>query len=119
MAKLAVMPGCPQDVLNLLQVTLTAYETLEIPVITMSMGKTGHCQQNQRTTDRFSTDLCHRWRSVGSRADSGREHERDTGYNFIRVRKGGSFSIRLLSDYGEKKPDFPPVSDKVCGALSL
>ena len=56
---------------------------------------------------------------VGSRADSGREHERDTGYNFIRVRKGGSFSIRLLSDYGEKKPDFPPVSDKVCGALSL
>ena len=40
-AKLAVMPGCPQDVLNLLQVTLTASETLEIPVITMSMGKTG------------------------------------------------------------------------------
>lgn len=40
-AKLAVMPGCPQDVLNLLQVTLTAYETLEIPVITMSMGKQG------------------------------------------------------------------------------
>ena len=29
------------DVLNLLQVTLTAYETLEIPVITMSMGKQG------------------------------------------------------------------------------
>lgn len=40
-AKLAVMPGCPQDVLNLLQVTLTAYETLGIPVITMSMGKQG------------------------------------------------------------------------------
>ena len=40
-AKLAVMPGCPQDVLNLLQVTLTAYETLEIPVITMSMGIQG------------------------------------------------------------------------------
>ena len=40
-AKLAVMPGCPQDVLNLLEVTLTASETLEIPVITMSMGKTG------------------------------------------------------------------------------
>lgn len=33
--------GGPQDVLNLLQVTLTAYETLEIPVITMSMGKQG------------------------------------------------------------------------------
>lgn len=40
-AKLAVMPGCPQDVLNLLQVTLTASESLEVPVITMSMGKPG------------------------------------------------------------------------------
>ena len=39
--KLAVMPGCPQDVLNLLQVTLKASESLEVPVITMSMGKPG------------------------------------------------------------------------------
>ena len=40
-AKLAVMPSCPQDVLNLMQITLTADQELRIPVITMSMGKTG------------------------------------------------------------------------------
>lgn len=40
-AKLAVMPNSRQDVLNLLQATVTADELLSIPVVTMSMGKMG------------------------------------------------------------------------------
>lgn len=40
-AKLAVMPLCAQDVLNLLQATVTADEMLQIPVVTMSMGSKG------------------------------------------------------------------------------
>lgn len=39
--KLAVMPGNPQDVLNLLQATITAKELLSVPAITMSMGSMG------------------------------------------------------------------------------
>lgn len=40
-AKLAVMPKNSQDVLNLLQATLHADQLLDIPVVTMSMGKMG------------------------------------------------------------------------------
>lgn len=40
-AKLAVMPGNRQDVLNLLQATVTADEALAVPVVTMSMGALG------------------------------------------------------------------------------
>lgn len=40
-AKLAVMPGSRQDVLNLLQATVTADELLSVPVVTMSMGHRG------------------------------------------------------------------------------
>ena len=40
-AKLAVMPTNRQDVLNLLQATVTAAETLSVPVVTMSMGSMG------------------------------------------------------------------------------
>ena len=39
--KLAVMPAKRQDVLNLLQATLTAWERLSVPVVTMSMGDLG------------------------------------------------------------------------------
>ncbi|MGY4688707.1 type I 3-dehydroquinate dehydratase [Salibacterium sp. K-3] len=41
MAKIAVMPETMNDVLSLLNVTLKADEELDIPVITMSMGKMG------------------------------------------------------------------------------
>ncbi len=40
-AKLAVMPKNRQDVLNLLQATVTADEALSVPVVTMSMGSMG------------------------------------------------------------------------------
>ena len=40
-AKLAVMPSCPQDVLDLMQVTASACRDMKIPVITMSMGEMG------------------------------------------------------------------------------
>lgn len=40
-AKLAVMPKDRQDVLHLLQATITADEALTVPVVTMSMGKLG------------------------------------------------------------------------------
>ncbi|MDO4343242.1 MAG: type I 3-dehydroquinate dehydratase [Eubacteriales bacterium] len=40
-AKIAVMPACTQDVLVLLAATEEAKRTLKIPVITMSMGRTG------------------------------------------------------------------------------
>lgn len=40
-AKLAVMPTCPQDVLNLLQATVSADALLSIPLVTMSMAKQG------------------------------------------------------------------------------
>lgn len=40
-AKLAVMPKDSQDVLNLLQATMSADQLLAIPVVTMSMGKMG------------------------------------------------------------------------------
>lgn len=40
-AKLAVMPQDRQDVLNLLQATVTADEELSVPVVTMSMGHMG------------------------------------------------------------------------------
>lgn len=40
-AKLAVMPENRQDVLNLLQATVSSDEMLEIPVVTMSMAKQG------------------------------------------------------------------------------
>lgn len=40
-AKLAVMPQSRQDVLDLLQATVTADERLTIPVVTMSMGGLG------------------------------------------------------------------------------
>lgn len=40
-AKLAVMPRTPADVLSLLQVTREASDELRIPVITMSMGALG------------------------------------------------------------------------------
>lgn len=40
-AKIAVMPTCRQDVLNLLQATVTADESLQIPLVTMSMGRLG------------------------------------------------------------------------------
>ncbi|MFC6169732.1 type I 3-dehydroquinate dehydratase [Loigolactobacillus jiayinensis] len=39
--KVAVMPQSAQDVLNLLQATLTAKQQLEQPMITMAMGKLG------------------------------------------------------------------------------
>lgn len=41
LAKLAVMPHSRQDVLTLLQATLNADETLDIPVVTMAMGALG------------------------------------------------------------------------------
>lgn len=40
-AKLAVMPKSRQDVLNLLQATVTADDLLPIPIVTMSMGSLG------------------------------------------------------------------------------
>ena len=40
-AKIAVMPNGPRDVLTLLQATLTARETLPVPIISMSMGGYG------------------------------------------------------------------------------
>lgn len=40
-AKLAVMPRDPSDVLRLLEATLQAHTALQIPVITMSMGAMG------------------------------------------------------------------------------
>lgn len=40
-AKLAVMPKDRQDVLNLLQATVMADESLSVPVVTMSMGSMG------------------------------------------------------------------------------
>jgi 3-dehydroquinate dehydratase I len=40
-AKVAVMPRGPRDVLTLLEATLTASETLQIPLISMSMGAVG------------------------------------------------------------------------------
>lgn len=39
--KLAVMPKDYRDVLNLLNATLCARETLDVPIITMAMGETG------------------------------------------------------------------------------
>lgn len=39
--KIAVMPESPQDVLVLLAATLDARETVNQPIVTMSMGKTG------------------------------------------------------------------------------
>ncbi len=40
-AKLAVMPQCPQDVLTLMEVTCTAAAQLRIPLVTMSMSGMG------------------------------------------------------------------------------
>ncbi|EWS82814.1 type I 3-dehydroquinate dehydratase [Brachybacterium phenoliresistens] len=40
-AKLAVMPHSPQDVLALMRATLRAHEELPVPVVTMSMGPLG------------------------------------------------------------------------------
>ena len=40
-AKLAVMPKSIQDVLNLMLASAKAFENLNIPLITMSMGKLG------------------------------------------------------------------------------
>lgn len=40
-AKLAVMPGSRQDVLDLLQATVLADRTMGIPAVTMSMGRMG------------------------------------------------------------------------------
>ena len=40
-AKLAVMPNCERDVLNLLCATLDAREQMDIPVVTMAMGGIG------------------------------------------------------------------------------
>ncbi len=40
-AKLAVMPKSRQDVLNLLQASITADDLLSVPVVTMSMGVQG------------------------------------------------------------------------------
>lgn len=40
-AKLAVMPRDPHDVLALMRATLRAHEELDVPVITMSMGPLG------------------------------------------------------------------------------
>lgn len=40
-AKLAVMPCDAQDVLNLLQATLSADQKIHIPLVTMSMGRQG------------------------------------------------------------------------------
>ena len=40
-AKLAVIPRSRQDVLDLLQATVTADERMNIPVVTMSMGGLG------------------------------------------------------------------------------
>jgi 3-dehydroquinate dehydratase-1 len=40
-AKIAVMPTCPEDVLTLLSATARAKKTLSCPVITMSMSGTG------------------------------------------------------------------------------
>lgn len=40
-AKLAVMPAGRQDVMDLLQATVSADEELQIPVVTMSMGRQG------------------------------------------------------------------------------
>ncbi len=40
-AKIAMMPGCREDVLTLLSATAEAAECLDIPVITMSMGGQG------------------------------------------------------------------------------
>ena len=40
-AKLAVMPQQPSDVLVLLEATLAASQTMQIPIITMSMGAMG------------------------------------------------------------------------------
>ena len=40
-AKIAVMPQSPRDVLTLLDATLTARETLAVPVISMAMGGYG------------------------------------------------------------------------------
>lgn len=40
-AKIAVMPSCLEDVLTLLSVTLEAKKTIDIPVITVSMGACG------------------------------------------------------------------------------
>ena len=41
LAKLAVMPNCEQDVLTLLSATRKAADALNVPVITMSMGRLG------------------------------------------------------------------------------
>jgi 3-dehydroquinate dehydratase-1 len=41
LAKLAVMPNCEQDVLTLLSATRKAADALNVPVITMSMGRIG------------------------------------------------------------------------------
>ena len=40
-AKIAVMPNAKEDVLTLLEATATAKKELEIPIVTISMGKTG------------------------------------------------------------------------------
>ena len=40
-AKIAVMPGCPEDVLALLETTLEANKSLSCPIITMSMKGSG------------------------------------------------------------------------------
>lgn len=40
-AKIAVMPKEPRDVLTLLDATLTAHQTLKLPIISMSMGAYG------------------------------------------------------------------------------
>ena len=40
-AKIAVMPRCPEDVLTLLTATVTARRQLTCPVVTMAMAGTG------------------------------------------------------------------------------
>ena len=71
-AKIAVMPRCPEDVLTLLTATVTARRQLTCPVVTMAMAGTGLISRvwgnlwllsyfwSGRTGIRSRTDRCQR-----------------------------------------------------------
>lgn len=49
--KIALMPQKPEDVLTLMQATILARRTYEVPVISMSMGAAGQCSRILGTLD--------------------------------------------------------------------
>ena len=89
MAKIAVMPQSREDVMTLMEATMEADHSLDIPVVTMSMGRLGVLSRLAGTLTGSAMTFARCGRSIRTGSDSHRADESILSAFVYEIEKAG------------------------------